>query len=53
MKKALLSNMTYKCFIIIKYTYTHIIRNPGWNTVRGMFKEREGSKWEPTVSGAQ
>lgn len=32
--------MTYKCFIIIKYTCTHIIRHPCWNQVRGMFKRR-------------
>lgn len=52
MKKALLSNMTYKCFIIIKYTYTHIIRNPGWNKVRGMLRERRAVNGSPRSRGA-
>lgn len=44
--------MTYKCFIIIKYTHTHIIRNPSWNKVRGMFKltvSAAQQKWQVTA----
>lgn len=52
MKKTLLSHMTYKCFNIIKYTYTHIIRNPCWNKVKRMFKltvSRVQRKWQATA----
>lgn len=51
MKKALLSNMTYKCFIIMKYTCTYITRNACWNKVRARSKAM-GLKWGLRVSGS-